>query len=276
MTTPPSKTVNALTQKMWDDLSAMMSGPPEVRQLENMLRHLAKWRAHLIENTITTQQGRTVQSGPFKGMDYDIPVTEGAAAARLLGCYEVTLVPVLEEIIARAYPVIMDIGCAEGYYAVGLALRMSETKVMAHDANPKAQKACAELAARNNVSDRVAVGGIITHTDFDRCADVKTCIICDIEGAEGALLDPEKAPGLRAADILVEVHDSPFPNLSKTIEARFAATHHIQKYVRSVDMSALPDWMEALSDLDRLLALWEWRGGPTPWLWMKSKDGAEM
>jgi hypothetical protein len=29
--------------------------------------------------------------------------------------------------------------------------------------------------------------------------------------------------------------------------------------------------MQELSDLDRLLALWEWRSGPTPWLWMEAQ-----
>jgi hypothetical protein len=33
----------------------------------------------------------------------------------------------------------------------------------------------------------------------------------------------------------------------------------------------LPEWMEGLSDMDRLLALWEWRTGPTPWLWMQRR-----
>ena len=33
--------------------------------------------------------------------------------------------------------------------------------------------------------------------------------------------------------------------------------------------AALPAWMEELPDLDRLIALWEWRSGPTPWLWMQ-------
>ena len=40
---------------------------------------------------------------------------------------------------------------------------------------------------------------------------------------------------------------------------------------RALDASGLPDWMESLSDLDRLIALWEWRSGPTPWLWMTRK-----
>jgi len=24
--------------------------------------------------------------------------------------------------------------------------------------------------------------------------------------------------------------------------------------------------------MDRLMALWEWRIGPTPWLWMQARD----
>ena len=52
--------------------------------------------------------------------------------------------------------------------------------------------------------------------------------------------------------------------------ARFAATHRITQIDRKLDDAALPDWMEELSDLDRLLALWEWRGGPTPWLWLEA------
>lgn len=261
-----------LTKSVTRDILAMLDGPPDNRKLEKALRHLSKWRAHLVENTLTSREGRQVISGPFKGMDYNIRATEGAASARLIGCYEASLSPVLKEIIARSYPSVMDIGCAEGYYAVGLALRMPGCVVMAYDTNPDAQEACAVLAKRNKVADRVQTGGTVTHSDFSRCQTEKTLIICDIEGAEDALLDPEKAPGLRTADILVEVHDCFSPGLSKTIETRFSGTHQIRRIGRTVDMSALPDWMEDFSDLDRLLALWEWRMGPTPWLWMTSTD----
>ena len=51
---------------------------------------------------------------------------------------------------------------------------------------------------------------------------------------------------------------------------RFKASHHITRIGRQID-ARLPDWMEELSDLDRLIALWEWRSGPTPWLWMQAK-----
>ena len=105
------------------------------------------------------------------------------------------------------------------------------------------------------------------HADFAICANQPSVIICDIEGAEDELLDPALAPGLLSADILVECHDTFRKGLSDRIAARFAASHDITRIGRRLDPN-LPDWMETWSDLDRLIALWEWRAGPTPWLWM--------
>jgi len=33
----------------------------------------------------------------------------------------------------------------------------------------------------------------------------------------------------------------------------------------------MPDWFKNLANLDQLLAVWEWRSGPTPWLAMRAK-----
>ena len=176
-----------------------------------------------------------------------------------------------EEIIAEAYPVVMDVGCAEGFYAVGLARRMPNTRIRTHDINPKARETCATLAGMNGVTDRIEIGGEVDHAGFDRCAEERTLVLCDIEGAEEVLLDPQKAQGLVHADILVEVHDCFSPGLCDRLQARFEATHEVVRIDREVDMTALPDWMEGFSDLDRVLALWEWRMGPTPWLWMKTR-----
>ena len=261
-----------LTKTVAHSVQKILEGQPDEKKLEMALRHLSKWRAILIENSLVANEGRKVLSGPFQGMNYDIKVTEGAAPARLIGCYEASLVPVLDEIIARAYPVVMDIGCAEGYYAVGLARRMPKTTVLAFDTNPKAQLSCKNLAALNEVADRVKVGGTVSHDDFERCRKSKTLVLCDIEGAEDALLDPPKAPALIDADILVETHDCFSSGLSDRISSRFNDTHTIIRIGRDVDMKILPDWMEEYSDLDRLIALWEWRMGPTSWLWMQARN----
>ncbi len=49
---------------------------------------------------------------------------------------------------------------------------------------------------------RISIGGTFEHSDFDLCLSEPTLVLCDIEGAEEALLDPLKAQGLKAADNL--------------------------------------------------------------------------
>lgn len=268
---PLPKPVSPLTLATTNALKQLLEAPPDAARLEQAFRHLAKWRSELISNTLLERSGSKVLSGPFKGMDYPVRASEGSRSARLIGAYEASLAPVIEDIVTKGYKLVVDVGSAEGYYAVGLARRLRSARVLARDADPKAQALCAALAAANGVADRVEIGGLMGHADFDICANQKTLVVCDIEGAEGELLDPVRAPGLRSADILVEAHDCMRPGLSHLIAERFKATHHIRLIGRRIDDSGLPDWMESLSDLDRLVALWEWRSGPTPWLWMVKK-----
>ena len=265
------KPASKLTQIATQEVKRLLDGPPDPERLEQALRFLAKWRSQMVANTVIKRSGRMVLAGPFKGMKYGVQASEGAGAARLIGAYEASLAPVIEEIVARSYDLVIDVGSAEGYYAVGLARRLPQAQIWARDADPAAQALCRALAAANQVSARVQIGGLMAHGDFDICHAQNTLVLCDIEGAEDDLLDPTKAQGLLAADILVEVHESFQPGLSKAIAARFQATHHLQRIGRKLDDSALPDWMENFSDMDRLMALWEWRGGPTPWLWMVRK-----
>ncbi len=263
---PPSPLTLAATE----GLRAIAGKDPDPAHLAAALRHLAKWRSQLVAATVLKRRGSRVLGGPFAGMDYGMRAAEGAQAARLLGVYEASLAPVIEDIIARAYPLVIDIGSAEGYYAVGLARRMPGARVLARDEDPQAQALCRTLADLNGVADRVEIGGRMAHGDFAICARQPSVIICDIEGAEDGLLDPARASGLDQADILVECHDAFHPGLTERIAARFQTSHHIMRLNRHLDPT-LPDWMEDWSDLDRLIALWEWRAGPTPWLWMTRK-----
>ena len=266
-----SKAPTPLTVRVTEDLRKLAQAEPSHDMLVAALRHLAKWRSHLVAETLQKMSGDTVLSGPFQGMRYGVRAAEGTRSARLIGCYEAAIAPVIEAIVKRAYPLVIDVGAAEGYYAVGLARRMPEARILARDANPFAQNLCRKLAEMNGVSDRVEIGGAMAHADFDICTAQPTVIICDIEGAEEDLLDPALAPGLLSADILVEVHEGMKPGLAEKIARRFRPTHKVRRFERRIDDSGLPDWMDQLSDMDRLLAVWEWRASPTPWLWMPRK-----
>ncbi len=254
-----------------DTLRRIAAAPADPARLAEALRHLAKWRSELIANTLVEWSGTDVLSGPFKGMKYPVRASEGARTARLIGAYKASLAPVIEEIAAKRHKVVVDVGAVEGSYAVGLALRLPLAKVVAQDENPKAQALCCSLAEMNGGADRVEIGGRMNPADFDICKGRKSLVVCDIEGAEAELLDPKLAPGLLKADLLVEAHDCLRPGISALIAGRFRATHAVRLIGRALDFSGSPGWMATLSDLDRLIALWEWRLGPTPWLWMVRK-----
>ncbi|NBV61801.1 MAG: hypothetical protein EBR73_12140 [Rhodobacteraceae bacterium] len=264
------QSASPLTVKVSHDLKKLLASPASPARLNLALRLLSKWRASLVYNTALIKQGDVVASGPFAGMVYAGAATEGAVLPRLLGCYEASLQPVIETIIARAYPQVVDVGCAEGYYAVGLARRMPNSTVFAFDIDENAQSSTRALAQANDVAARVQVGGLLDHAGLALCAQQKTVLIVDIEGAEDGLLAPDLAPALRHTDILVETHDGLHPGVSNSLLQRFASTHKITKIHRDLQPEALPQWMDKLSDLDRLLALWEWRSSPTPWLWMQA------
>src|SRR5207302_964150 len=70
-----------------------------------------------------------VNSGPFKGMLYIGTAFCSAYIPKLIGTYERELTNIVEEICARMPPLIVDVGAAEGYYAIGFATRLADTHV---------------------------------------------------------------------------------------------------------------------------------------------------
>jgi hypothetical protein len=53
---------------------------------------------------------------------------------------------------------------------------------------------------------------------------------------------------------------------------RFSPTHEIIRVDQEIKVFDRPWWLRELSHLDQLLAVWEWRLGPTPWLVMRPKS----
>ena len=124
------------------------------------------------------KQGTAGIHGATAGMDFLPKSAEGCHIAKLLGCYEQPLQPFIEQAISNAYPTILNIGCAEGYYAVGMARRMLSTQVLAFDLNPKAQEVCTALAQKNGVLNRIKVGALFKPEDFARYANQKVLVLC--------------------------------------------------------------------------------------------------
>ena len=262
-----------ITQRVVSYLSSRSSDPDVA--LAETLRLLSKWRSVFIQNTFLREEGTKVLQGPFKDMEFLEKSAEGCHIAKLLGCYEQPLQPFIEKAILSDYSVIINIGCAEGYYAVGLARAMPSVTSLAFDTDPIAQKNCRDLALKNGVSERVKIYGSFTHAEFSLFTNETVLVLCDIEGAEETLLDPSLAPALEKFDIIVESHECIRAGITKRLMSRFDESHDIQLVedygTRHLEPSV--HWFAQLSHLDQLLATWEWRSGPTPWLVMSARSG---
>ena len=255
---------------------AKWTGHPDMNQLYNLLRLLARWRSQVLVNTHISSEGAKITGGPFKGMDYVSAATEGALIPRLIGTYESELHPHFAALAAQGVDCVIDVGCAEGYYAVGLARMLPDAIVHARDTDPKAREACTELAGKNGVADRVIVGGEFAPDGFEAFTGQRVLVLVDTEGAEVDILQPDLSPALAGMNIIVETHDIYRAGARATLVERFAPTHDIVTVFQGPKTYDMPDWLKPLPHLDQLLAVWEWRIQPTPWLVMTPKEAGRQ
>jgi SAM-dependent methyltransferase len=166
-----------------------------------------------------------VQAGPFRGMKLNRQSSWGRMAPYLLGSYELELHPWLERLISRQPPVVIDVGCADGYYAVGMARAVSNAQVYGFDIDPLSRKHCIENAVRNDVADRVEVRSNASQQELDALIVPGSFVLFDCEGCERKLVDPKKIPSLKDATILIELHEFLDPRIYRVISRKFEPTH---------------------------------------------------
>lgn len=203
--------------------------PASVRRI---LRPLIHPLLTLVEREVGSYSPEAIVSGPFRGMKIDRKRAQPLAIPTLLGTYELELHNVFTRLAYRQFATIIDIGAAEGYYAVGALLWKPHARVIAYEANPKYHESIRALAETNGVSDRIEVKGSCGIEDLKQLEKVlpRSFLIMDVEGYEKQLLDPEEIPPLREATILVEVHDNFVEGCSEAITRRFESSHAITAY----------------------------------------------
>jgi len=169
-----------------------------------------------------------VQNGHFKGMKYIKRSSGSALLPKILGSYEEPIQGWIREVIEdKKYENILDIGCVEGYYTCGFAMRMPNTKITAYDIDEVARKNLTELKELNGLQN-IEIKAECTHEELNQKSKKNTLVFCDIEGFEKILLDPTKVPNLKYVDLLIEAHDCFVPNITEELIERFYLTHTIR------------------------------------------------
>ncbi len=216
----------------------------------------------------------TVKHGPFKDMKYpDFQAHGSSIYPKLLGSYESELFDIINHILEQPYENIVDVGCAEGYYAVGLARSMPNVRVYAYDISDDALKICKRMAELNNVSEQIVLRNECTPQELATFNfGKKSLIVCDCEGYEIELFTKENISNLINTDVLIELHDGKNEFISPYISELFASTHDTN-IIRSVNcFSKAKDYAETkdLNDFELKTCLEE-RGGIMEWFFLTPK-----
>lgn len=223
-----------------------------------------------------------VQSGPFKGMRLENRSSwnDGNMSTKYVGSYEFELHNSIRKAVSRKPSTIINAGCAEGYYAIGLGRLLPYSSVVAMDMDKAAIDQCVHNAQMNGIINMKLVEGKIGPEDLIQGKGHKLFVV-DIEGYELSVLDPERCADLYTSDIIVECHDflyvgdeeEPTSIISDALEQRFGATHIIERIEPQAPYMRDYPCLSGLTLGTALLAITEKRPLPTVWLacWTKER-----
>ena len=223
---------------------------------------------------------KAVIDGPFRGLQYADWRGHGSAVfAKLLGAYEAELHPFIETVLASRPETVVDIGCAEGFYAVGCARCLPGAKVIAADLSTAAREMCLRMAQLNGVAGRVDVVGRVAREDLLGFAAMPPgWLIADCEGGEAELFAPEVFSRFAGWFILIELHEFLVPGIEERLIGEASRTHAVEVVDSVDDYRRERLWprpcLEGLSRSVRHEFYREGRPGLMRWLCASPKAGA--
>lgn len=193
-----------------------------------------EWEVSL-RKKVCIQGEYQVRNGLFQGLRYpELVSTCSSIWPKIIGSYEKELQSAIEDSMKNEYRYMFDVGCAEGYYAIGMALLYKKwgknTHIIAFDNDENAIRLCSEMRKINQVEDCVEIKNwcspdLLQNFDFGH----KSLIFADCEGYERELFNKQNITNLLNVDLIVEIHDwNQFetPTLDYLIEL-FSDTHNV-------------------------------------------------
>jgi hypothetical protein len=196
---------------------------PQLVHLARLGRLVANQIRYPVAATMLDWRG-TILDGPFKGMRYARSGTGNFS--EMLGTYERCLVPIVEQVIEHCPAVVIDVGAAYGYYALGFAWRCPQSRVIAYEMDQTRADLLRKYSRLNDLGTRVETRGECTVAKLNE--DLRRApgafVLMDVEGAEDVLLRADLA-NIERSEMLVELHEMFVPGVTERLCERFAATH---------------------------------------------------
>jgi len=219
-----------------------------------------------------------VAYGAFKGMilSRDVWWSKYDRITQTLGIYEEHVLNRLIFFSTQGAQRFIDIGAADGYFAVGMAYSKIYSEVYAFEISSKGQEKIISNASRNLCSEAVHVFGEASITSLEKLInnETKSTVLIDIEGAEYNLLSNEMLSLLSGNYVICELHPWLIENgeeLQNELLNRVSQIFNFELISReSYSPNLFPEF-DDLSDEERLVAVGEGRAKNMKWLVLTPK-----
>lgn len=189
------------------------------RQARATMAMREEWRAETVlqrrrrvSSEVYDLFGGVVGYGPFKGLSLQKNNWWGGAdfASMLLGLYEKEVLDFLFSKRFDGFESFVDIGAADGYYAIGMLRAGRMRKAVCFELSEEGRRTIAANAVANGVADQIQVFGAADRRFHEKLSDLdlaRTVVLVDAEGAEFEILDAESLSALRRATFIIEIHN---------------------------------------------------------------------
>jgi hypothetical protein len=141
---------------------------------------------------LESRYGKEIAYGPFKGMKISDEVwwSKNDRITQMLGTYEEHVFEKLNFFAKQGASRFVDIGAADGYFAIGMAYSKIYSEVLAFEQEPTGQACIRNNSVINQCENVVSVFGEADYSSLKKLLsdDVKTSVLVDIEGAEYQLV----------------------------------------------------------------------------------------
>ena len=229
-------------------------------------------------NKIILEHGHQVAYGTFKGMKLSKNTywSKNDIITHILGVYEKHVLKKIIEFSKKGNYPFIDIGAADGYFAIGMAFSETFKKIYAFEIDEEGRRSLNRNIENNLCKDKVVVD---IEANFETLKEIvdknkSAVILIDIEGSEFDLLDDNLLQLLSNCYIVCELH----PTLSANGFEKQNMLINNAKAFFDVSMiqreSYSPNKFSELNeftDEERLIAFGEGRENNMNWLILEPK-----
>ena len=237
-----------------------------------LVEDIPQARIRLSNHIYNISKGK-IMYGPLKGLILDknyMSWSRVDLGSIILGFYEQE---VLEELvmISNTRKVFIDVGAADGIFAVGLLAANIFDQSICFEIDDQAKRNILNLAKKNNLENKITIydeASVSKMQSMNLISWDDVCLLVDIEGDEFDFITSEMIETIKGSSLIIEIHDqyTKNPNKSKSDLKQILIKEYDIKIITtsSRDLSQIDEIMH-LHDNDRWLLCSEGRGWRMEW-----------